>query len=283
MRRHPTNRYPGVNAHFNSYIQQPNGTFSSFHDKLLNVIQETLDEALPENYRAINEKGLQISFIAEDDIQQGGTRPDVAILQLSPSQEPQTSSGSSPTARIPFAELGEEIAEENILIRVGIYEANQEDVLGKLVTTIELLSAANKPHGSNFASYMDKRLNHLQAGINLLEIDFLHESHPILKRIPSYLRREQNAFPYNILVNLPEPAYADWFGIPVDKALPQLVIPLAANESILFDLQAAYNEAFRRVKHYQDKVDYDTLPVNFNAYSEDDQKRIQSILEEIRA
>jgi hypothetical protein len=89
-----------------------------------------------------------------------------------------------------------------------------------------------------------------------------------------------------VTFNIPKPIYpkgaTDWIAVPVDQALPQLSIPLVAEESALLDLQAAYNEAYRRVKHYQDKVDYDTLPVNFSAYHKEDQQRIQAMLKTIR-
>lgn len=286
MRRHPTNRYPGVNAHLNSYLQRPNGSWSSFHAEFIPALRRSLDQTLPDNYYSMVERGIQLSLIDEDDSKEAKTRPDISIVELRPSQNPVKMDYSRPTASVPIEELEDFIAEEDILIRVGIYEADGETAQGNLVTTIEVLSAANKPHGSNYLHYLAKRSQQLQGGINLIELDFLHESQPIIKGIPSYPRRQANAYPYNILVTSPKPSYSkgkfDWFGVDIDQALPIIPIPLASNDLISFDLQDTYNKLFQDTRAFQHHVDYDTLPVNFNAYSEDDQKRIQAMLEEIR-
>jgi hypothetical protein len=120
-----------------------------------------------------------------------------------------------------------------------------------------------------------------------VEIDLLHRNPPLLSRIPSYPRRKADSVPYGILVNIPYPSFeegkSDWYPVAVDEALTNLPLPLAKTETINLDLQEVYNELFANVRFYHQTVDYETLPVNFNAYSEDDQKRIQTILEEIRA
>jgi hypothetical protein len=266
MRRYPTNRYIGVNAHLNSYIQQPNGTFTSFHDKFLNVIQEFLDESLPSNYRAINEKGLQISFIEGDYIEE--------VNWASKPREP-----NQPTATFQYS-LENLFSDKNVMPTVAIYSSESK------ITVFEILIEDSKPYKSNYRYYLAKRKALLQAGVNLIEIDILHEKKPILSCIPSYPHHQTNSYPYNVFVNVPQPSYSEghteWFAVPIDRPLPQLSIPLVAEESALLDLQAAYNEAYRRVKHYQDKVDYDTLPVNFSAYHKEDQQRIQAMLKTIR-
>src|SRR5690606_31840147 len=78
---------------------------------------------------------------------------------------------------------------------------------GKPITRIELLSPANKPQGSHYGTYLVKRDETLRAGLRLIEMDYLHETRPILPGIPSYADGEQDAFPYHIIVSDPRPTF----------------------------------------------------------------------------
>jgi hypothetical protein len=283
----PDNRYPGVSAHLNSYMQQQNGTWSSFHAKFANTLQELLDSTLPSNYYAALEQGFQISEIGEEKLQKSGSEPDVSILQKSRSiRSPQSSSVATPTATIPLRETLEFDDEDDRYIRVSVYKSEPDDVRGKLVTAIEIISPSNKPTRQGYAIYVAKRVNLLIAGINLVEIDLLHEGHPINEKLPSYRTGENNSFPYNIGVSIPYPDMESgnltWYGVDVDKPLPTIILPLAGEEKALLDINTAYNQVFERTRQFSILVDYEKLPVNFERYSATDQQRIKDILERIR-
>jgi hypothetical protein len=283
MRHYPTNRYTGVNAHLNSYIQQANGMYSPFHHEMISFIRSHLDKVLPANFYAHSEQGLQLHYSDE-----GAKKrlPDISVFETRPSKDVQSREFSNPTATIPIIELAEEVSEEDIPMRVGVYQVEPNDPRGKLVTAIEVLSPANKPKGSNFADYSQKRLEFLERGINLFEIDLLHESPSVVSRLPSYPSKNENAYPYNFLISTPIPNYktgtTKWYGVAVDSPLPALPLPLTQTETVALDLQIIYNTLFADVRFYHQFVDYDTLPVNFSAYRKDDQQRIQAMLEIIR-
>ena len=76
--------------------------------------------------------------------------------------------------------------EEETLTGLVIYQAGEGSVLGRPITRIELLSPANKPPGSHHEQYMVKRLETLKSGLRLVELDYLHESHPVIQALPSY-------------------------------------------------------------------------------------------------
>jgi hypothetical protein len=284
----PDNRYPGINAHLNSYMQQRNGTWSSFHAKFMNTLQETLDVALPPNYYAVTEYGLQISEIGDEKLRNRGTLPDVSVLQSYVRAIPalKFDLGITPTATIPLPETIKLEDEEDRLIRVGVYKSEPDDIRGKLVTIIEVLSPANKPATDYYPVYIEKRNNLLSSGVNIVEVDLLHESLPVIDNIPSYKDKEKNAYPYYIGISMPQPEFQlgqfILCGIAVDTPLPKIAIPLATNDIATLDFNLAYNAAFKGARLYSMLVDYEKLPVNFERYSATDQQRIKDILERIR-
>ncbi len=280
------NRYPGVNAHLNSYLQQPNGMWTSFHNDLVGVLKRTLNASLPEPYYAITEQGLQISTIGLDDIEARGTRPDVAILRSSLRGHPTgTAQGSAPLQTMPLTETIS-LAEEDILLRVSVYHAEEDDARGQLVTVLEVLSPGNKPGGGNSLAYQRKRVDLLRAGINLIEIDLLHEIRPVLNTIPGYAAGEPDARPYNITLSIPKPSLDAgefrWYGATVAEPLPTIAVPLLQDDEIALNLQESYNAAFLDTPLYPRLVDYETLPVNFERYRAADQQTIRALLQTLR-
>jgi hypothetical protein len=284
----PDNRYPGVNAHLNSYLQQPNGTWSSFHHDFITTLKRHLNRALPPNYFAIAERGLQISETSENLVAKRRTLPDVSIIQRHPTgvAPRQSSTSNAPTASIPLIDTLSIEDDENTIIRIGIYQSETDNVRGKLVTAVEVLSPSNKPYRSNYEDYIVKRTQFLIAGINLIEVDLIHEIKPVTLKIPSYVDSEDDAQPYNIIVSIPQPdidsGKLDWYGVEVDKSLPKIDIPLVAGEFAVLDVNAAYNDVFTETPFFSLEVDYEKLPVNFERYSATDQQRIKDILERIR-
>ena len=62
------------------------------------------------------------------------------------------------------------------------------------ITRIELLSPANKFGGSHAAIYLMNRQRTLEAGINMVELDYLHETRSPIQAIPDYTKRESESF-----------------------------------------------------------------------------------------
>jgi hypothetical protein len=280
----PDNRYPGVNAHLNSYMQQRNGTWSSFHAKFANSIQELLDSALPSNYYAALEQGLQISEIGLERVYEKRSKREIQVSKSSEIHNAEMV--SAPTATFPLFYPSQLDDEDDILIRVSIYQSEPNNVSGKLITAIEILSFENKPTTDYYPFYFKERKDLLKSGINLVEIDLLHESMPVISQIPAYENKADNSYPYYVGISRPQPNFQtgifEWYGINVDAPLPKIDIPLASNETVLLDFNLAYNAAFKGARLYSMLVDYEKLPVNFERYSATDQQRIKDMLERIR-
>ncbi len=279
------NLYLGINAHLNSFLQQPDGGWETFHTRHINDLQDRLDAGLPSNYYAVSEKSLQIGAIGFDFGQTQRTRPDVSIFQSPPSISQTVPSPADfvPTATLPL--LLED--EDDYLNAVIIYEFEPGKLPGKPVTRIELLSPSNKPPNRDARQYLARRIVTLRSGINLVEIDYLHETRPVNPLVPSYPDGDAGAYPYMILVSrpfpTPEQGYTDFYGFGVDDPIPTIHIPLAGEEVVKVDFGAVYRQTFEHVRVFRMLADYDQEPLNFERYREADQDVIRQRLAQIRS
>lgn len=274
------NRYPGVDPHLNSFLQAEGGAWESFHAEYIVQLRVALDARLPAGYLALAEKSLQISEIIPPR-----TRPVVMIYRARAVPAAARDADlplSAPTATFALPDL---LDDEETLTGVMIYQAGSGSPLGRPVTRIELLSPANLPGGSHHARYLERRLETLQSGLNLIEIDFLHESRPLLRAFASYPDGDPAAFPYVILVSNPHPSFAEGvselFGFGVVDPVPVIAVPLVASESLVFDFGAVYHQVYASLRLVGAVVDYAQEPTHFSRYQPDDQALIRLRMQQI--
>ena len=275
------NQYRGVNAHLHSYLQQ-HGDWSVFHGMHITHLSEALQSLLPpeSGYIALPEKSLQILrddlFIGQ--IRGSHTIPDVGVYKSTAVSTGLTSTEAvAPGAVIALADT---FIEPERVLAVAIYKQTEDDVLGTLVTRIELLSPANKPPGSHHGQYLAKREETLQSGINLVEIDYLHERRSPIPIVRDYPKREPKSYPYVILVNRPYPSVEEGktavWGFHIDDPIPSIPIPLADDDSVTLNLETVYNHTFVSNFAFGLRiVDYEKLPEAFETYDVLDQERIR--------
>ncbi len=182
--------------------------------------------------------------------------------------------------------LADTLEAEESLTGLIIYQVGEGSPLGKAVTRIELLSPSNKPGGTHYEQYLVKKLLTLKSSLRLVEIDYLHETPPIIPLLPNYARQEGGAYPYTIIVSDPRPTFEQGktlvYGIAVDQPLPVMNIPLAGQDVVRVDFGAAYSVTFENSPFVQLSVDYDHEPLSFSRYREADQAVIRQRLTEIR-
>jgi hypothetical protein len=277
--------YPGINPHLNSQLQSPKGGWRGFHTYHINDLSNTLEQQLPPNYRSYAEESLQIQRITlpEGTASTSQTVADVAVYQKSTLTTPgSTLMPTAPTQTLTLIDLIEEA--EQTLDAIVIYQVVEDSSMGKPVTRIELLSPANKPSGSHFAQYKRKRLETLKSGLNLVELDYLHETPPIYLHFPSYTLHETGSHPYWVIVSQPHPTFeqgiANVYGFGVHDPLPRIKLPLAADEHITFDLGEAYHSTIQRIRRFQDIIQEQALPPRFETYSPKDQAYIKQRMAE---
>ncbi len=141
----------------NPYFEQ---SWGDVHARIIIHACEQLCERLPEDLSARAEEGVSIDA---EEYGTRGWRPDVKISE--PFGEPQPASYGGIAVATPVLIPPPEIPERWIEIR---------DSGGHLVTTLEVLSPANKLEPGLHA-FRRKRAGHLRAGVNFVEIDLIRE------------------------------------------------------------------------------------------------------------
>lgn len=272
------NLYPGVNAHLNSHLQQPDAGWDMFHARCVNELATVLDGALVAPYYATTEKSLQIrAYPDSGESHTARTVPDAAVYRTDePGRPMPVQPSDTPTMVFPVAET---FSDDLTQPAVVIYRADGGRVPGHPVTRLEVLSPGNKPPGSHHLQYLVKRQETLESGLRLVEVDLLHEARPFLQQLKSYADADPEAYPYVIVVSDPRPNPQDGktrvFGVGVDAPLPQINVPLDGDDAVLLDIGEVYNRAFRSLRVFSMVVDYAQEPANFNRYTQADRERIR--------
>lgn len=280
------NLYPGINAHLNSVLQNERGAWRPFHSSHITDLTRALDEILPEGYLALNEQSLQISELIPPvglSPRNKDIIPDVTVFRTRSSLRPEASAvalSATPPSRT--VSIEEWLTAEDFLQGVMIYQATEGNLLGRPITRIELLSPANKPGGSHNVHYTAKRSETLRSGLRLVEIDYLHQTPPIMLNLPSYSDQEEGASPYYVLVSDPRPTFeqgkTDVYEFGVDDPLPVIPVPLAGEDTVLLNLGEVYNRTFAGSRFFHMVVNYETDPPHFDRYTPADRALIRARL-----
>jgi hypothetical protein len=278
------NRYAGVNAHLQSQLQSPGGDWASFHQLFITFIIGELVSRLPPGYRALSEKSLQLYEVdVSGDERRASSRADVGVYWrggLSGSQTRAMSIAEN-TLLIPTIDTltDDESPQAVVIVRMDKQKRT-------LVTRIEVLSPANKMPQSHAKQYVVKRDETLRAGINLVEIDFIHEQCTLIPLIPCYANRDQKSAPFSIMVSdvraSVEVGTTLILRMFVNQPVPLVRVPLANDDVIDVDFGKAYNETYQFNPVFgEDLVDYADLPPRFDTYTPDDQARIRDVMSHI--
>lgn len=278
------NQYRGVNAHLHSALQA-NGQWPTLHTPLITLLGRALNRQLPTGYLVKMEQSLQIrEFNPHTGERIQHRKPDLTIYREkgAPSVISPPASATLPTLTLPLTEL---LAAEFYETAAVIYETQPDDVFGRPVTRIEVLSPTNKI-GNGYDEYLIKREAGLQGRVALVEIDLLHETPPILRELPRY-PQHPDAHAYSIAVSEPYPSFYQGstriYGFDVETPLPRVAIPLGKQNTIVVDFDAVYQETYASFTAYSLYADYAQLPAHIERYSEADQARIRARMEAVRA
>lgn len=275
------NPYQGINAHFNSYLQNVHGGWVSFHSAYIVYLKDALNRVLPEGYYAVSEQSLQIEAPSEYIT----TRPDVSIMRHGRTNSTATASGLAPT---PLLEVAADmmVDEEDYLHAVEIYYMIAADE-SRPVTRLEVITPSNKP--PNHYAYLIMRQRTISLHINLVELDYVHEKRSMFHQVlpwfrevlPDYTRHEADSHPFYMMVTSPNVNLTRFYGFDVDQPIPALTIPLAGNDSVLFDFNAVYQQTFENDRRAHVLIDYAEEPMNFAAYNAPDQQKIRARINQL--
>ncbi len=287
------NQYIGVNAHLSSLLQNETAGWPIFHNAHVVDLTRAVDRALPPGYVVVPERSLQIREFHPDTGEPIERRrrklpkPDISVYQRpNPNAQAVSSPAAVATPTLTIEHLDAFDDPEIYLTAITIHEIDENRKIGNPITWIELLSPTNKPFGSGYLQYQQKRIATTKAGIVLVEVDYLHQSPPVEEAIPSYMDGETDAYAYHIAItDLREQSkqpQLQVYGFSVDAAMPILNIPLAADDAFRLDCSSVYNQTYESISFYSSEVDYEQLPVRFETYSEADQARIKARMQAVQ-
>lgn len=287
------NQYLGVNAHLQSYYQANTG-WVGFHQAYIMQLEATLQEVLrPYGYLVDNTTSMQIKELPTDGEDSGRSHTlfaDIGIRDFVPTEQHPPmiyGTGGVVALEMPIWETVH-VDEGRFLRAIAIREMNPDDKRpGRIVTWLEVLSPSNKPGGSDYSTYLEKRISVIGAGINLIELDFIHWRGPVVAGLPRYLpnsrtgEHDPDAMPYYIAVTNPHPTIYDGkatiYTFSPSDAIPIITIPLARDEKVGFDFGDPYRKTFSAdARAYL--VDYEQLPEEFATYNKRDQGYIRALM-----
>jgi hypothetical protein len=282
----PANPYPGINAHLNSLLQTPGADdqpalWHTFHQSHIAHLCDYLNQQLPENYIAFFEQSLQMrTGDGGGMIRLRRPEPDISIFrQANAGTSASSAQIAAPTYEAMIVEVLEPLRPPN---SITIREIAEQRHPGKLVTWIELLSPSNKPGGSDYPAYASKRVETIQSGVPFIEIDYLHESPSPVRELPAY-PGDMRAYPYYVAIHDSRPTWQEGkfaaYGFHTAEPLPVIPVPLAENQQLAFDLNPVYQHTFTTGRWHQ-FIEYSMLPVRFETYRDDDQARIQTVMQQ---
>jgi len=277
------NQYNGINAHLHSYLQHEPCGWEVFHGVHITHLAEAIDAVLPEGYLVEPEKSLQIRAAHPDTGESVGDVwkpcPDLTIYKMqSVRHQPSYSqSATKPALTLPATE-SIDLDEQGFLRALAILEVDADGQIGEPITWIELLSPANKPPYSGARQYREKRNATIRREIALIEIDYLHETRLPILRLPAY-PDDEKSYSYSITVTNPRSSLAegrmDIYGFYVEDVMPEITIPLAQTQRIIFNVAHVYERTFSSLGAFSYRVDYAEPPINLDRYSKADQARIE--------
>jgi len=215
--------FPGMDP----YLERPE-IWPDFHDSLIAAIRGALQPLLRPRYAAITQERL---YVVEAD---RPIRPDMSVVRTSAERPP--SAGAAvlePDAPAIFELSREEIRQPLIHI--------VEPAAGnRLVTAIEVLSPDNKAPGPGRSSYLRKRDELWEAGVNLVEIDLLRAGEATVRVALAHLETLR-PWRYLVAVTRRWPPRQEVYPVPLERRLPRIGIPLAHRDAdVTLDLQASF-------------------------------------------
>ncbi len=242
--------FPGMDP----FLEDP-AVFPDLHDSMIAYLREVLNAVLPAPYRA----GIGSRIWVEPSHRRFG--PDVKVLH----RTHPVNGGVKPGVGAGGVAVAEVAATEPVAIEVEI-EEQQETFLEiyaepggrRVVTTIEVLSPANKtPGGHGRTPYLQKQNEMMRSQVHLVEIDLLRGGvHTTAVPIDAAVAR-LGFFDYHVCVHRWDQSNTYYvYPIQLQCRLPSVTTPLLPDDPpVAFDLKAVLDRAYDAGR-YRDWVPY---------------------------
>jgi hypothetical protein len=235
--------FPGMDP----YLEQHWG---DVHTSLVTYARDQLQKFLPRDLRARVEERVVVS---------GWNRPrslfpDVRVIETGRiSQRPGKGEAGVAVAQPLVIELADEPETQRFV------EIRDVSSGSRLVTVLEVLSPSNKRPGDGQEQYLRKQQELRQAGVSLVEIDFLRDGDWVVA-VPLDALDPSVRTPYRVVVRRGwRRLEAEYYAIALPHALPKIKVPLRPTDSdVPLDLQALLDQCYENGGY--DDIDYTRAP-----------------------
>ncbi|NEQ36567.1 MAG: DUF4058 family protein [Okeania sp. SIO3I5] len=232
--------FPGMDPYLEGYL------WPDVHNALANKIRQQLTPQLRPRYAA----RLEV-YVVEDNFPEsevGILYPDVEVMQL---RQPKTTNITPGTATALTPPLSLPIFQP-VPVRLSNVQI-RDTAQNILVTSIEVLSPVNKRE-PGLKKYSQKRRGLYEAGVHLVEIDFLRRgtrpfAHPQMPEVA-----------YAVALTRSHANVMDVWPLKLPDLLPTIPIPLRSPDpDVVLNLSAALNEIYDEAA-YDLSINYQEVP-----------------------
>lgn len=237
-----TGPFPGMDPYLEAH-------WRDVHSSLIIYARDQLQPQLPGDLRARVEERVLVDSRLDA---RRAVYPDVRVVETARSHATRTAqpaAGSEPLV----LDIGEEPMTETFVEIVEVGSGH------RIVTTLEVLSAANKEPGEGQAAYLRKQREMVQGRVNLVEIDLLRAGRRVLlaplERLPASHRTT-----YQICVwRADRPSKLEVYRAPLQERLPVVRVPLRQSDAdVSLDVQALVEQCWCNGGY--DDIDYRKEP-----------------------
>ncbi len=222
------------------------GLWPDFHQRLMTDIVDLITQSLPPNYVARLGHRTYIDRIEDEAGQDFHFEPEVSVLERETFSESGTATLLSSAEGGVVVMHGTPSETEVKEVYLDIFDMDPEK---RLVTSIEVLSPANKRYGgTGWRQYSRKRDLFFLGRANLVEIDLLRGERRRTMREP------WPDSPYYVLVTRmwTSPACHVWTAF-ATRPLPKIPIPLRrGDQELILPLQACVDRIYENSRYWRD-------------------------------
>lgn len=245
--------FPGMDP----FLEHPDH-FPNLHNRLIVYLEDALQQVLPEPYFAKSGRRVWIESGARN------VEPDVNVHEH-PHPRARQTVGRSVASLVETHPIVVTVPQEpEDPFRESYLEVYARDSAGKqLVTSIEVLSRANKSGGSKGRKLFQKKQRQMmEEGVNLVEIDLLRWGKHTTAVPQPLLAARCPQFDYHICIHqTDQPREFFLYPFRLQDSIPEIAIPLRAGANLpLIDLQAIFNRCYDAGSFpYEINYDHDTV------------------------
>jgi len=244
--------FPGMDP----YLEHP-AIFPGLHDSFVTYLREALQPKLPEPYYA------EISDRLWVEVSDRSIEPDVNVLKREerPEGEPRPYAESGGGAAVATRARTEPVV---VVVPHDEFREPYVDIMARIegqeriVTTIEVLSLANKTPGRHGRElYRQKQREVLDSEVHLVEIDLLRGGEHTTAVPLARARKKAGLFDYHVCIHRFD-RLEEYYVYPftVRDLFPEIAVPLLPqHEGVLLDLQEVFHRCYdtgpycRRVRY----------------------------------